>query len=268
MNLKRAFTLVELLVVIAIVVVLISVLVPSLYRARRQSQSTICLGNLRQIGVGCQMYAQESDNVTLPHDLGNGYTWYDYTGKKYVTDEAHWQHNPLFRRIMGISEIENLTVQSGADWPKDAVWRGKMMCPSSGKMMTASTTFQSYPGSYGINHENTRRPQYAPYDGAYIKLTQVSRPWLKFRFADGLHWEMVYTKGDRYIDEFRKFEPPDTSDPSDFNGVAAYRHGDQYGTAIRPERYSEMINLLFFDGHAEPMSRMIIARQISYWQYW
>jgi prepilin-type N-terminal cleavage/methylation domain-containing protein/prepilin-type processing-associated H-X9-DG protein len=54
-----AFTLVELLVVIGIIAVLVGLLLPSLARARENARRTQCLSNLRQLGAGMMMYAQE-----------------------------------------------------------------------------------------------------------------------------------------------------------------------------------------------------------------
>lgn len=59
----KAFTLIELLVVIAIIALLISILLPSLSRARELSKRTVCSANLRGIGQACYIYAQDEPGV-------------------------------------------------------------------------------------------------------------------------------------------------------------------------------------------------------------
>ena len=55
-NRPKAFTLIELLVVIAI---LASLLLPALTRAKQSALTSVCLSNKHQLGLGCQMYADD-----------------------------------------------------------------------------------------------------------------------------------------------------------------------------------------------------------------
>jgi len=59
------FTLIELLVVVAIIAVLIAILLPALSKARESAKSTVCLSNMRQMGMATLMYT-ESNNGILP----------------------------------------------------------------------------------------------------------------------------------------------------------------------------------------------------------
>ncbi len=59
----RAFTLIELLVVVSIIALLVSILLPSLARARQQTQMVMCLTNLKQLGNGIQIYSGDSGGV-------------------------------------------------------------------------------------------------------------------------------------------------------------------------------------------------------------
>ena len=67
---RCGFTLIELLVVISIVALLIALLLPALKKAKETARRVQCLSNLRQIGNGMHVYANEFDGRFPPTDLG------------------------------------------------------------------------------------------------------------------------------------------------------------------------------------------------------
>jgi prepilin-type N-terminal cleavage/methylation domain-containing protein/prepilin-type processing-associated H-X9-DG protein len=75
---RRGFTLIELLVTISIMATLMSMLLPSLNRAREAGQRVVCSSNMRQLTLAWYMYAYDnSDRLCSADTLWNnpGYNW-------------------------------------------------------------------------------------------------------------------------------------------------------------------------------------------------
>ena len=177
MRKRKAFTLIELLVVVAIIALLISILLPSLSRARELSKRLVCSSNVKGMGTAFKIYANDfAENwPTVPfNDDGRpiNYTNDGTVGGNPIEigwgdgDPPVWGKKPN-RQGMSTNEAETLTVtrclfmlvRSGDVTPK------QFICPSSGEQIDPEQNldlyydFKDYDNiSYGY------QVPYGPYD--------------------------------------------------------------------------------------------------------
>ncbi len=86
---NKGFTLIELLVVIAIIAVLAAMLLPALERARTLARQSLCMANLKQIGIAVHMYL---------HDFNE--CFYSPTEWAATADMGTWRGTGFLRTLI------------------------------------------------------------------------------------------------------------------------------------------------------------------------
>ena len=89
---RQAFTLSELLIALAIILLLVSILVPAVGRARDETKLTLCRTHLRNVGIGLAMYADEHESkLPLAETVSNPRPkLLAALGKPYVEDAGNF----------------------------------------------------------------------------------------------------------------------------------------------------------------------------------
>jgi prepilin-type N-terminal cleavage/methylation domain-containing protein len=146
---RDGFTLVELLVVIGIIALLISILLPSLNKAREAANAVACSSNLHQIGLGFALYA--SDNKGW---CANVYT--KDSGNPIIGNRNLW--TTLIAKYVGFQNPYNsyspsVNTTAGTYQPYTGSPFGVFRCPSGIDQFDNEVQYNgSYPQGNPLNN--------------------------------------------------------------------------------------------------------------------
>lgn len=242
------FTLIELLVVVAIIVILASLLLPVLSRAKAKAHDTVCRNNLRQLAFAVNLHVLDHDSYPV------------YNVEPTLGSENHFWH-------------EALLPYTDATWT-DPLYR----CPSYRGLTMDGNEYAAPLGSYGYNANGVKfTPSILGLGGALTKVTvegglsDLHNPMLRIRenqvrvpsdmiaFGDAtLIWtpaalmRMLY--GDTYDQD--GYDGMALIDINSRNAVERPNYAGSSGViAATRKRHSGRYNIAFCDGHIESISR-------------
>lgn len=177
MKRNRAFTLIELLVVVAIIALLISILLPSLSRAREITKRAVCASNLRSIGQGMKVYSNDNADwyptaaYPLPPGSGAGNT----TSVTFVTYMAYSMTVRLDTNNYSNQHPSRSMFMLVSDGTCTAA---QYVCPSSGDSsddMRNRVSGQDVAAQPGVNRFDFRGYPYVSY-GYQLPYANKGRP--------------------------------------------------------------------------------------------
>ncbi len=155
MTRREGFTLIELLVVIAIIALLMSILMPSLARVRKQAQSIACMSRLKSWGLLFRLYCDENNGYFnegwgyLQHTQNSGkpeaYGLWMNALRPYYKDEKMCLCPTATREVLGDSDFATFKA-----WYRDI--ENRYPEKTEGAM-------KHFIGSYSINNWTNYSPQ-------------------------------------------------------------------------------------------------------------
>ncbi len=237
----RAFTLVELLVVVAVIALLMGMLLPAFGAAKDRARGVKCLANLRQMGCGFHLYAQ------------------DYSGR--AMPMAYFRDWPMTYWYGQERDAGGVDQTRGFLWPylgSDVCENGVFECPAQplGTIDRLQGAWPTVTSTYGYNGYFLS-PATTPGWSREIG----DRPWQNLDTMPGP--QAVFVFADTMIDWFGAAKNCALLDPPFLYSRSSHgwRRNDSPTTSFR---HAELANAVSADGHArsyESDPRLLMSRQ-------
>jgi prepilin-type N-terminal cleavage/methylation domain-containing protein/prepilin-type processing-associated H-X9-DG protein len=249
-----AFTLIELLVVIAIIAILAAMLLPALNAAKKKAYQARCMSNLKQMGLGMNIYVDDFNDISPGCASVNqyGFSLEDWiywlpTSVSGVA-KATLINSPIARGIPGVSSNLFRCPMDQYDAERNSVNTGLTFGGAYG----FSYSFNSYNpngpngttsvGMASIHDVNVNPRLWYPY-----RLSLVKNPSNKIMFAEDQTSAMDSMKpsGECSIS---------TTDNSLAKPINDGRYANSPGDKVLTSRHGKKADVTFGDGHVEAVT--------------
>ena len=196
---ERAFTLTDLLVVMATLAILAAVILPALAGSGGNGTRTVCLNNLRQLGMALNMYAGENQD-TMP--------WPNWGNDTDPACPAGWLYHPDPNTPNRINQ--GLALDT-ANWPTGRVANLKtgvywqylqtpdvFICPVFAATVVGTTRWDTYNNklsTYCMNGASAFFPTFSPANTYHYRTAKMSQIWSPQCI---ILWEPSGTSGNGY----------------------------------------------------------------------